>query len=243
MFHHHVHSRKSGRNPGKGISRALPIWLMALAIPILARAQAGLATGMQDDRFVAGEAMSIKVPMDPASVINGGYAVDSAGYAELPLLGRIQVAGKTRDEVQVFLSGKLANYLKDTHVDAVPAIRLTLLGYWGRQGQYYVSPNTTVWEAVYGAGGIGGDRNLDQIKVMRGDVELGIPLLDEYSRGRTLAAAGIRSGDLLVIPVPRDNAGGWYWFKEGLTATAQIAAIFGTVITAYITINYLDDRR
>jgi protein involved in polysaccharide export with SLBB domain len=215
--------------------------LIACGIPVLVSAQ-GLATGTHDEVFVAGEAMSIEVPLDSTAFLNGGYAVDSAGYAELPVLGRIEVAGKTRDQVEDYLSQKLSNYLKDTHVKAVPAIRLTLLGFWTRQGQYYVSPKTTVWEAVYGAGGIGGERNLEKIKVMRGETDLHISLLNEYSSGRTLAAAGIRSGDLFVIPVPRDNTGAWYWFKEGLTATAQLATIFGTVLTAYITYAYLDSR-
>jgi hypothetical protein len=145
------------------------------------------------------------------------------------------VAGHARSEVEDYLAQKLSNYLKDTHIQAVPAIRLTMLGFWTHQGQYYVSPRSTVWEAVHKAGGIAGERTLDQIEVLRGEKHLSMSFLDEYSRGRTLAAAGIRSGDIFVIPIPRDNTGGWYWFKEGLTATAQIATIFGTVMTAYIT--------
>ncbi|MDB5047937.1 MAG: Polysaccharide biosynthesis/export protein [Fibrobacteres bacterium] len=224
------------------IGKALAISAL-LAISGLSSARADeLPTAPHDDRFVAGEAMSITVPLDTGAFLNGGYAVDSAGFVDLPVLGRLQVAGKTRDQVEEYLVGKLSNYLKDTHVRAVPAIRLTLLGFWTHQGQFYISPNTTVWEAVYRAGGIGGDRNLDKVKVMRGEKDLDVSLLNEYSSGRTLAAAGIRSGDIFLIPIPRDNTGGWYWFKEGLTATAQIATVVGTVLTAYITYTVLDRR-
>jgi hypothetical protein len=49
-----------------------------------------------------------------------------------------------------------------------------------------------------------------------------------------LLASGIRSGDIFVIPVPRDNTGFWYYFRESITLTAQVAAIISTVLTAYL---------
>lgn len=221
------------RRPSLLILFAAFVLLSALtARPIHAQ---DIPSALSDEVFVAGQAMSVSIPLDTGSFLNGGYAIDSAGFADLPVLGKIQVAGHMRSQVEEFLAQKMANYIKDTHVRAIPCIRLTLLGFWTRQGQYYVSPNTTVWEAVFRAGGLGGERTLDHLKVMRGETELDIHLLDEYSAGKTLTAAGIRSGDLFVLPVPRDNSGAWYWFKEGLTATAQIATIFGTVLTAYIT--------
>jgi protein involved in polysaccharide export with SLBB domain len=201
----------------------------ALALPVLASA-AG-----EEDVFVPGEALYLSSPLDTSSFLVGGYAIDSSGYAELPVVGRIPVGGRHRKEIEDLLIGSLSNYLKDTHILAVPSIRLTMLGYFGRQGQYYLSPNATVWEAVKKAGGLGGDRNLDKLKLMRGNSDVDISLLDAYSKGMTLAAAGIHSGDIFLIPVPRDNVGAWYWFKEGLSATAQIATVVGTVMTAYIT--------
>ncbi|MDB5103948.1 MAG: Polysaccharide biosynthesis/export protein [Fibrobacteres bacterium] len=235
-------SRLASRTAALPRLGAGPLFALLLLLLSGAAAADDIPTSPHDETFVAGEAMYIQIPLDTAAFINGGYAVDSAGFVDLPVLGRLDVAGRTRDQVEGYLSGKLANYLKDTHIRAIPSIRLTLLGHWGRQGQYYVSPKTTVWEAIYGARGIGGDRNLDKIKVMRGDEEIDVPLLDEYARGRTLAAAGIRSGDIFLIPVPRDNTGGWYWFKEGLGATAQVATVVGTVLTAYITYTVLDRR-
>lgn len=216
--------------------------LLAFSAGYAAGTAQTLATAPSDERFVAGEALAIDIPMDTSAFLIGGYPIDSAGYAELPILGRIEVGGKQRGMVEEFVGQKLSNYLKDTHIQITPAIRLTLLGHWGRQGQYYVSSRTTVWEAVYRAGGIGGERNLDKIKVMRGEGELPISLLSEYSKGTTLAAAGIRSGDIFVMPVPRDNTGAWYWFRETLGATAEIATVASTLLTAYITYLLIEDR-
>jgi protein involved in polysaccharide export with SLBB domain len=187
------------------------------------------------ERFRVGQALSISVPLDTGSILKGGYAIDSSGFVELPVMGRIYVADKTRGEVEAYLAEKMANYLKDTHIVVIPCMRITMLGFWIRQGQYYVSPNMTVYEAVYKAGGIGGDRNLDKITVQRGSTKLDIPFLDAYSREMTLARAGIRSGDIVVIPIPRDNTGFWYWFNQSLSTTAQLASIAGGLLSIYLT--------
>ena len=219
------------------------MFLFHLLLLPQARASANLATAPRDGHFHAGEALTVEVPLDSAGLIRGGYPIDSAGYVDFPVIGKVYVHDRTQEEVEGFLSEKLANYLKDTHIKVSPAMRLTMLGYWTRQGQYYVPPNATVWEAAHLAGGLAGERTLSKIKVLRGSKETEIPFLDEYSSGKTLLAAGFRSGDIIVVPVPRDNAGFWYWFRESLNVTAQIASIAGTVITLYITYELLHDQQ
>jgi protein involved in polysaccharide export with SLBB domain len=189
---------------------------------------------LPEERFVAGEAMTVDVVLDTVAFLNGGYPIDSSGYVDMPLLGKIMVGGKTREEVENYLSSKLANYLRDTHIQAVPAIRITWLGHWVKAGQYYVSPKSTVWDAVYMAGGIAGERNIDKLEVQRGTQKILLNVLDAYSKGTTLAGAGIQSGDIVIIPVPRPDEGFWYWFKESLTLTTQVATVVTSAMTAYI---------
>jgi hypothetical protein len=100
-----------------------------------------------------------------------------------------------------------------------------------------------VWEAVRLAGGIAGERTLDKITVWRGGGEIDIPFLDMYSQGRTLANGGFKSGDIVVVPVPRDNVGAWYWFKETIGVTAQLAGIVSGVVTLYITYLVLQNQK
>ena len=211
------------------------------AVSLPARA-AGLPTQPRGERFAAGAALTIDIPLDTAGLIRGGYPIDTTGYVDLPVVGRVQVDGRTQDEVEVFLSERLANYLKDTHLRVSPAWRITLLGFFTKQGQYYVPPNTTVWETARLAGGLAGERTLDKITVWRGGQEVDIPFLDMYSQGRTLANAGFQSGDIVVVPVPRDNTGAWYWFKETIGVTAQLAGIVSSVITLYITYLVLQNQ-
>ncbi len=212
----------------------LLLTLLALsAAPRLCAEEVGPSDG--NARFVPGEALTLSVALDTTAFLNGSYPIDSAGFTYLPVLGRIEVGGRTRDDFEAFLGQKLSNYLKDTHVKAEPAIRMTWLGYWVKAGQYYANPNTTVWEAVRQAGGIAGERNIDKIVIKRGEQNIEMHFLDEYSRGRTLAKAGFKSGDIVIIPVPRDNTGGWYWFKEILGVTAQLATVLSGVLSLYLT--------
>jgi protein involved in polysaccharide export with SLBB domain len=214
-----------------------------LAATSPSRGAAPLPTEPRSERLVAGNALTIDIPLDTAGIIRGGYPIDSAGFADLPIVGRVEVGGRTQDDVEAYLSERLSNYLKDTHLKVSPAWRITLLGHFTRQGQYYVPPNTTVWEAVRMAGGIAGERTLGKITVWRGGHEVGIPFLDMYSQGRTLANGGFQSGDIVVVPVPRDNTGAWYWIKETIGVTAQLTGIVTGVLTLYITYLVLHDQR
>ncbi len=206
------------------------------------RAQDTAAAG-HGERFVAGEALTIDVVLDTVAFLNGGYPIDSSGYVELPVIGKIVVGGRSRDEVEAYLGSKLSNYLRDTHIKVVPAIRITWLGYWVKAGQYYVSPHATVWEAVYMAGGIAGERNLDKLHVLRGEQPVEIHVLNAYAKGITLAQAGIKSGDIIIIPVPRVEEGFWYWFRETITLTAQVAAVLTSAMSAYIIYLNLNNQK
>ena|GEM_PF-1613847 len=187
------------------------------------------------DVFRANEGMILRIPLDTGSVLNGAYPIDSAGYVRLPILGRMFIHGKTEAEVQTHLGQKLSSYLKDINIIAAPAIRLTLIGHWQKPGMLYVEAGASVWETCRLVGGPAGEQNLEKWKVMRGTSTLDVSLLDEFSRGSTLRKAGIRSGDIFVIPVPNPQSGFWYWFRESLSVTAQIAGIVGTTLTVYIT--------
>jgi len=200
---------------------------------------AGLRLG---GTFKANEGMMILVPLDTASVLNGSYPIDSAGFVNLPVVGRLFVHDQTSGQVETFLGKRMSQYLRDTHVMATPVVRLAMLGFWQRPGMHYVDPELSVWDACRVVGGPAGEVNIDEWRVMRGSRVLDISLLDEFSKGTTVRNAGIRSGDLFIIPVPNPQSGFWYWFRETLTVTAQITGIVGTTLTAYITYLVLEDR-
>lgn len=212
-------------------------WVMGLAAclilttAIFAQAPVDNSKG---EIFRAGDGILLSVPMDTESVINGSFPIDSAGYADLPVVGRIFVHNKTSRQVEDYVSREMAQYLRDTHVRAKPAVRLLLVGFWQHPGMHYVEANASVWEAAKLAGGPAGEVNIKKWIVMRGSEDLTLPILDEFSRGTTLRNAGVQSGDIFVIPVPNEHSGFWYWFTQGLSATAQVATVATAVLSVYI---------
>lgn len=209
-----------------------------LLIALGAWAQVGAPDAETAERNIllkAGEGMDVRVPLDTAAVINGSYPIDSAGFVNLPIIGPYYVHDRSVQEVQTFLGQKLSSYLRDTHIMVTPVIRLTLLGHWQRPGMHYVNSEMSVWDACRIVGGPAGEQNFFKWKIMRGDKEVPVSLLNEFAKGTSLRKAGIQSGDIFVIPVPDPQSGFWYWFRETLTVTAQIATIGTTALTAYLT--------
>lgn len=219
----------------RGIAAAVLLSL-AFAFP----SSAGLLIAPRSDKFKAGEALTIQAATDTGWFMNGGYPIDSAGFVDLPILKRVHVDGRTQDELETLLAEKLANYIRDPHIKAAPAIRLSLLGNFTRQGLHYVDPKSTLWEAVHTAGGMADERLLPRLHVLRGEKPLEVDVLDAYSKGLTLGAAGIRSGDIIVLPVSRPDEGFWFYFRESLTALSSLATIATAVLTLYITYQVTD---
>ncbi len=219
--------------------------ILAMASLLCAFFSHAFGSAVADDLepvFKAGETMAVQVPLDTASVLNGYYTVDSMGFVNLPVMGRVYIHNRGVQEIQSMISQKMSSYMRDTHVTVSPVIRLAILGSWKKPGMYYVNPEASVWDACMAAGSPVYERKIYKWKVMRGTAELPIVLADEFSRGTSLRNAGIRSGDIFVIPVPDPNAGFWYWFKESLTATAQVASVAATALTAYLTYRVLEHQ-
>lgn len=88
----------------------------------------------------------------------GGYLVDLNGLIALPYIGKIQVSGKTRNEVEKLIEQKLSEYLKDPIIQIqIVNFKITVLGEVNRPGTYNI-PNekSTIFEAL----GIAGDLTL-----------------------------------------------------------------------------------
>jgi len=88
----------------------------------------------------------------------GGYLVDVDGILELPFIGKMKVAGKTRSELETEIESKLSEYIKEPIIQIqIINFKITVLGEVGNPGTFNV-PNEkiTIFEAL----GIAGDLNI-----------------------------------------------------------------------------------
>jgi protein involved in polysaccharide export with SLBB domain len=57
------------------------------------------------EQFIAGDALRIDIPADTGSILKGVYPIDGQGMADLPITGRVVVAGKNRANLEQYLAG------------------------------------------------------------------------------------------------------------------------------------------
>ncbi len=97
-----------------------------------------------------------------------GYMVDVDGNIQFPVLGKVSVAGKSRSELEKFLTSEIRNYV----TDAVIAIRLlnfrvVVLGETGQSVVQVENEQITIPELLAQAGGITYDGKRNNILVIR----------------------------------------------------------------------------
>ncbi|WP_300980395.1 polysaccharide biosynthesis/export family protein [Nonlabens sp.] len=84
-----------------------------------------------------------------------GYLVDNHGTLVFPLLGTIEAAGKTREEMTVFLQSKIREgFVKDAVVDVrIVNFKVTVLGEVNRPGTFNLDYNRITLLQVLGQAG------------------------------------------------------------------------------------------
>lgn len=97
--------------------------------------------------------------IDSANAKTAGYPIDSNGYIQLPLIGRVHVAGRTLAETNRYLHNQFARYLK--HPDVVVRVisyeghRYYVNGQVVKSGEYTLTDQPiSVYTALGMAGGI-----------------------------------------------------------------------------------------
>ena len=97
-----------------------------------------------------------------------GYMVDVDGNIQFPVLGKVQVAGKSRSELEAFLTREIMAYV----TDAVIAVRLlnfrvVVLGETGNSVVQVENEQITIHELLAQVGGITYDGRRDNVMIIR----------------------------------------------------------------------------
>lgn len=204
------------------VTRSLPLAAFLVFGSMGAAEGAGNARAVPAEQFLAGECIRISIPADTLSPFDTVYAIDGEGMADLPIAGRIVVAGKSRQNIEQYLASLWAPYLKDTHVRATPAIRVAVTGNVARPGYHYPHPDQMVYDVIAMAGGPLKPYKLDEIEHRRAGDAVTDNLAHNISRGQTLRESGVDSGDEIVLPL-----------HDPLTWTEAIPLI-GTALTVVL---------
>jgi polysaccharide export outer membrane protein len=184
---------------------AKPIRSAILAAAVLASAVAAGCSGyrpapkafqeatIQPYRLDSGDRLRVTV-FEQASLSNT-YSIDQAGYIAFPLIGSVPARGKTIQEMESIIAGKLRQgYLRDPDVSIEVANyrSIYIMGEVGQAGQYSYAAGMTVQNAIAVAGGFSPRAN-------QGNVDVTRKINGEIITGRVSISDPIMAGDTIYV--------------------------------------------
>lgn len=204
----------------------------------------------QDDRgYEVGPDDQLRIKVWGESDLSAEYMVDDMGMIQFPLLGAVDVEGKTIEEVTdqfiLLLSG---DYLHDPRVTVSVtergSKRVDVLGAVAKPGAYYIRGGTKLLDVLSSAGGIDGN-GVTEVRIQRKSG----PVLTIAAEELLMSGVGdvvLESGDRIIVPKgPIVYAAGQvaetgaYDFREGMTATQLVSAAGGPTATANLRAAYI----
>jgi polysaccharide export outer membrane protein len=109
------------------------------------------------------------VNVSPAFNFISGYSVDPEGNIRLPVIGKVQVADLTIEELQTKLQAQVEIYLNDATVLVnMVSYKVSVLGEVAKPGQFYIYNNrVNIFEAISRAGDLQDFANRKRVILVR----------------------------------------------------------------------------
>jgi polysaccharide export outer membrane protein len=170
------------------------------------------------------------------SLFINGYAVSDSGNIEIPVLGKIKVAGKTMDEAISSIRQKADQYLKDaTVIVKLISFKISVIGEVSRPGTYNNFNNTlTVLEAISMAGDITDYGNRKKVLVLRPTANGTTSFRLDLTNRNILSSDGffLLPNDIVYVEPIRNKS-----FRMNMPT---ISLAFTSVSTLILILNYLN---
>jgi polysaccharide export outer membrane protein len=130
------------------------------------------------------------------------------GFVSFPLVGEVQAAGRTVEEVRADIAKRLAKFIPNPNVSVaaikVLSYRIYVLGRVNKPGEFMIGHTTDVLQALSLAGGLTPFASENDIRIIRrinGEQQV-IPVpYGDLKRGKSLERnALLQRGDVVMVP-------------------------------------------
>ncbi|GGY06492.1 polysaccharide export protein Wza [Litchfieldella qijiaojingensis] len=191
--------------------------------------------------------LELTIPAGPErSAVEAGNTVHRDGTIFYPYIGRVQVAGRTVDEIRTILTRRLATYITDPQIEvSVAAYRSQKIYISGAVGAPGTLPITneplTILDAISQIGGPSEDANWHQVVLNRDGQKQEISLYALLRQGDQTQNRLLKDGDVLHVPTLENqnvavlgqvrNPGNLPLGNERITLTTALARAGGVVET------------
>ena len=146
--------------------------------------------------------------------IEGSYRVevDRNGEITLPKVGSLKVWGLTFSDLREYLSAEFSKHFKGFHMniamDRLRSIRVFVVGEVNTPGSYTLSSLSTVYNALFAAGGPSKRGTMRNIRLMRnGKIIRSVDFYDFLLKGDKSQDERLQSGDTVFVPIIGPVAG------------------------------------
>lgn len=164
------------------------------------------------------------------------YLVEQTGDVKLPILGKVNLKGKSVKEAEKILEEKYSQYFIDPFVILRIANRYAYV-FQGEQGGATVvnleKDNTSIFEVLAKAGGVNERSKVKQIKVVRGDLKNPEIHLLDLSSVQSIASSdlAVKSNDIIYIEQTKETD------RKVLNTIGPVVSILTTILILITYIN------
>lgn len=175
----------------------------------LAVAPSGMpASAVSDPAYRLGPEDGLEISVWKDETLKSTALVRPDGGISFPLVGDLQVAGKTAAEVRTEIVSRLARFVPDAEVTVsvvrVASYRVYVIGRVNKPGDFAVGRPIDVLQALTLAGGMTPFAVEDEIRIIRRDGARQVSIPFNYAKlrkgGDLSQNITLRSGDVLLVP-------------------------------------------
>ena len=203
------------RDPGIGrqqLEQVLERYLAAAASPAYSaamRARAGAVSDsirarLHDGDMRTGLRLRLTVEGQTGQAkLSDTFAVSTGPALVLPVVGRVDLAGVLRSELEGRITQSVDSVYRGAVVRVVLLTRIVVTGGVARPGFYALPGDALIADAIGAAGGVAATAELDQVYVERGRDKLWVTdsLQVAMREGRTIGVLGLQDEDRIIVPV------------------------------------------
>lgn len=197
----------SGQSPATSKATSGPAYpALADSIPLEGNSP---STTLPDHSFVIGndDRLNINVWKEPE--LSRTIPVRLDGKISLPLVGDVQAAGRTPQQLEEDITGKLRNYIAEPEVsvivEQINSEKFNILGQVVKPGSYSLALANTVLDAIAAAGGTSDFAKQKSIYILRpnphgGRTRIAFNYKDVLKGKHPEENILVQAGDTIVVP-------------------------------------------
>jgi len=162
----------------------------------------------QSNLYVLQRGDLVKISITEYPEFDTTVAVSNSGILSLKIVGDIQAAGNTREQLVSQLVLKLSDFVRTAIHPVVTIVnsstqKIAILGAVARQDNFLLPSDMSLLQVLALAGGLLPEADIQHIRIIRGGdpkntVE--IDLTQFLERGRSIEVPIIRAGDIVYVP-------------------------------------------